>query len=197
MNAKSDMLARIRRNLPQATPLPELDEAWIAYPDREAQFIEVLKSVGGAAMIAERGAALDEIVKTFPCMEGAQQIVCTLPEVSLGNVKLDDIDDPHDLGDVDVAILTGEFAVAENAAVYVTDRGIKHRAVYFLTQHLVLVVPRSEMLDHMHQAYDRISFEGAGYGLFIAGPSKTADIEQSLVIGAHGPKSLTVILRED
>jgi len=98
------------------------------------------------------------------------------------------------LEDVDIAIARGDFAVAENGAVWVTDRDMTHRAILFITQHLVLVVPRDQVIDNMHQAYERLSFAGAGFGVFLSGPSKTADIEQSLVIGAHGPRSLTVFL---
>ena len=104
------------------------------------------------------------------------------------------VDDPHALEDVDVAILPGEFAVAENGAVWIDSATVQQRAIYFLTQHLVLIVPRGEIVDNLHQAYARIGFEGPGYGLFISGPSKTADIEQSLVIGAHGPRSQHVML---
>jgi L-lactate dehydrogenase complex protein LldG len=71
---------------------------------------------------------------------------------------------------------------------------MKHRAILFITQHLVLVVPRDQVIDNMHQAYERLSFADPGFGVFLSGPSKTADIEQSLVIGAHGPRSLTVFL---
>src|SRR5262249_25432909 len=98
----------------------------------------------------------------------------------------------HALADVDFAILPAHFGVAENGAVWVTDAGVKHRAVYFLTQHLALVLPADQMVDNMHQAYERLAFAGPGFRAFISGPSKTADIEQSLVIGAHGPRSLTV-----
>lgn len=48
----------------------------------------------------------------------------------------------------------------------------------------------------MHEAYKLISFDKPSYGVFVSGPSKTADIEQSLVIGAHGPKSGYVIFVE-
>ena len=88
----------------------------------------------------------------------------------------------------------GEFAVAENGAVWVPDQRMKHRVASFITQHLALIVPGDQIVHNMHQAYDRLNFEATGFGVFISGPSKTADIEPSLVIGAHGARSLTVFL---
>lgn len=194
MSAKSEILANIRRHGLLGTPAPELDEAWITYADRERQFAEVLKSIGGQMQVVGSTAAIDEAVRALSCFASAQQIVCHVSGVALGNLELQSVSDPHDLSGVDVAIMPGQFAVAENGAVWVTDESIAHRAIYFITQHLVLVVPRSQILDNLHQAYERLAFNDRGYGLFIAGPSKTADIEQSLVIGAHGPRSLTVLL---
>jgi L-lactate dehydrogenase complex protein LldG len=63
-----------------------------------------------------------------------------------------------------------------------------------VTEHLVLVVPAGQIVHNMHQAYDRIRLERPGFGIFISGPSKTADIEQALVIGAHGARSCTLFL---
>ncbi|MCU0876268.1 MAG: lactate utilization protein [Pirellulaceae bacterium] len=199
MSSKTDILSRIRRNQPTPLPLPDLDAAWTEYADRETQFLEVLTMVGGAGLVVADQHELTERVAAIPVVRAAQKVVCpiaalqaSIPAGSL--VELEAIDNPHQLSDIDVAILPGEFAVAENAAVWVSDAAVRHRAIYFIAQHLVLVVPRQQMIDHLHQAYDRLSFAGAGYGLFISGPSKTADIEQSLVIGAHGPRSLTVLL---
>jgi L-lactate dehydrogenase complex protein LldG len=199
MSSKTDILSRIRRNQPTPLPLPDLAAAWTEYADREAQFLEVLTMVGGAGLVVADQQELAARVAAIPAVRAAERVVCTVAgldqSVPAGTlVDLATIDNPHELADIDVAILPGEFAVAENAAVWVTDAAVRHRAIYFIAQHLVLVVPRDAVLDHLHQAYERLSFAGAGYGLFISGPSKTADIEQSLVIGAHGPRSLTVLL---
>ncbi len=90
-------------------------------------------------------------------------------------------------------MLPGAFGVAENGAIWVTSAGVRHRAIYIIVQHLVLVIPASEIVDTMHDAYARIDPAKTDWGAFISGPSKTADIEQSLVVGAHGPRSLDVI----
>ena len=100
----------------------------------------------------------------------------------------------HELADLDLAILEGSPAVAESGAVWVVPADARQRAAAFLAQHLVLVVPRHTLVHELHEAYERIDPAAAPYGCFVAGPSKTADIEQSLVIGAHGPRSLTVLL---
>ena len=95
---------------------------------------------------------------------------------------------------IGLAVLPGAFAVAENGAVWLPTDGLRHRGVFVVTEHLALAVPGGEIVNDMHEAYRRIAFPGPGFGTFIAGPSKTADIEQALVIGAHGARTCTVFL---
>jgi L-lactate dehydrogenase complex protein LldG len=194
MSSRDAILRSIRRHLPESSPLPDLDGPWIVYPDPAAQFATVLEQIGGKAVRVADRAALASELKQLPQFLDSRKTVCGLADVVPSDVELAAVDDPHQLADVDLAILPGEFAVAENGAVWVTDRGLRHRVIYFLCQHLVLVVPADQVVSNMHEAYRRIRVEGAGFGTFLSGPSKTADIEQSLVIGAHGPKSLTVFL---
>ncbi len=104
------------------------------------------------------------------------------------------VDDPHHLENVDCAVLRGHFCVAENGAIWVTDDNVKHRVLYFIPQHISLVVPASQIVHNMHEAYSRITIGAHLLAGFISGPSKTADIKQSLVIGAHGARSLTLYL---
>ncbi len=103
-------------------------------------------------------------------------------------------EDPHALETLEVAILDGQFGVAENGAIWLEDRQLGLRALPFATEHLVIVLDRNRLEDTMHQGYEKIAAAHSGFGLFLAGPSKTADIEQSLVIGAQGAKSLRVVL---
>ena len=202
-SSKQAILDAIRRNRPAEADAPELNQDWTTYADPRQHFAEVLESVGGQARFVSSRDELNEQLRALPAYVAAQKIVSLVPDVGDPNVDFTIVDSPHALQDVDVAILPGEFAVAENGAVWVTDRHVPLRVVFFLCQHLVLVVPAANVVDHMHAAYARLASAGDGggsifakpvFGSFISGPSKTADIEQALVIGAHGPRSLTVFL---
>ena len=194
MSSRDDILAAVRRHLPEASPLPDLAGPWIEYPDPIAQFASVLEMIGGRCVRVSNIEAINGELAAMPIYAAAKQMVSRVPGAGASTVDLDAIDDPHVLEDIDFALLPGEFAVAENAAVWVHDRGLKHRVIYFLCQHLAFVVRATDVVHNMHQGYERLSFIEPGFGSFIAGPSKTADIEQSLVIGAHGPRSLTVFV---
>jgi L-lactate dehydrogenase complex protein LldG len=192
MASRDDILRAVRASQPPAAKLPGLVQEWISYPDRRRQFAELVESVGGRCVFVDDVDGVNRELASLSAYTTAKRIVSLVSGAGAPNVDLEAVDDPHALADVDFAILPGRFGVAENGAVWVTDEGVPHRAVYFLVQHLALVLPAGEIVDNLHQAYERLAFDGPGFGVFISGPSKTADIEQSLVIGAHGPRSLTV-----
>lgn len=109
-----------------------------------------------------------------------------------GRRRFDKTMDGLSLAEVDVLEIDGEFGVAENGAIWLSEEALPHRVAPFICQHLVINVKK--IVPHMHAAYEELGQMRSGFGLFLAGPSKTADIEQSLVIGAHGARSLTVVI---
>ncbi|HET9626715.1 MAG TPA: LUD domain-containing protein [Kofleriaceae bacterium] len=200
MTARDDILGRLRRAAPPACEPPTLDALGVTFPDPLAQLAAAMATVGGACVRVADRAAAEAAIAALPQVAAARQIVSLAPGLGHalpGTLDLAAIDDPHALASLDVAILPGTLAVAENAAVWIDGRVLLHRAVFVITDHLVLVVHARDVVHHMHQAYDRIADRPRGYGLFISGPSKTADIEQVLVVGAQGARTCTLIVIED
>src|SRR5690606_38639639 len=101
---------------------------------------------------------------------------------------------PHSLETIDLAIINAPLGVAENGAVWISETDFAVRILPFITSNLVLILSKRDICLHMHEAYTIISKRDRHFGLFLSGPSKTADIEQCLVIGAQGAVSVTVFL---
>jgi L-lactate dehydrogenase complex protein LldG len=195
--ARDDILRKVRSQQWDGPERPDLAQNWTRYADPRKQFAEVLAAVGGRCFSVSSAAQAQADLDQFEPYATANRIVSLVPGIGRTNFDLAAVSDPHDLEDVDFAILPGDLAVAENAAVWVTDESVRHRVLYFIPQHVALVVRASRLVSNMHEAASRIDLAARAFGCWISGPSKTADIEQALVIGAHGARSMTVYLLGD
>ncbi|WP_419763546.1 MAG: LutC/YkgG family protein [Arcobacter sp.] len=194
MSSKEEILNAIKsNNVVKDAILPEYDDFGITFENKLEKFTEVIKTVGGDSIVTTKD-KLDETINNL--YDDLTIIYSNVDYCSLSNFDANKEDDAHHLKDIDLAIVKGNFAVAENGAVWLKDENNRHRSLYFIAQNIIIVVNKNDIVNNMHEAYSKIEFEDSGYGVFVSGPSKTADIEQSLVIGAHGPKSGYIIFVE-
>ena len=191
MGSKEEIFARIKAHSVDQVERPEMTFAPLVFPDPLAQFEKILKAVGANYVLLDKGQDVNEAIrKAYP---EAKTIASNLPEISCATVNPDTLDDPRELNGTDVGVIRGEFGVLENGMVWINQH-TRYKALFFIAEALVILLDRNELVNNMHEAYARPGFDNYGYGCFIAGPSKTADIEQALVIGAHGARGVTVIL---
>ncbi len=195
MTSREKILAAVKESQPELTPLPNLD---LFYQNKNtnvenlANFISVVERIGAKTYLVHNYAQImSQLKQNFDL--GGKRIVSAVREL---DAIVDEYkgSNNHELADVELMILPTHFAVAENGACWLNDELYQERLLPFIPQHLAFIVKKEDVVPTMHQAYELIADKSYGFGAFIAGPSKTADIEQSLVLGAHGPRSLTVFV---
>ena len=194
MSNKEEILKRYRANVREKYDMPDLSDInAITYPDPLVQFIKMTESVGGHVIEVKEGQDINTLVKEL--YPEAKEIASNLPEITIATRNPDTVGQASDLNGTDVGIIRGQFGVAENACVWIPQQ-MKEKAVCFISENLVILLPKSQIVNNMHEAYKRIEFdkEYDGYGTFISGPSKTADIAQVLVMGAQAARSATILL---
>ena len=191
---KEELLQKLRHNTREQYDMPDSHIAGITYPDAVAQFVEASKAVGANVLIAQAGESLDNIVRrAYP---EAKVIASNIAELSIATINPDTVEEAQQLNGTDVGVVCGQIGVAENGCVWI-PQSMRQKAVCFIVEQLVIVLPKSGIVDNMHQAYDCIQMPTTGLGCFISGPSKTADIEQALVMGAQAARDVTVVITQD
>lgn len=188
MSTRDTILYAIRQHKPAEESLPVIDAtAAITYPDLYAQFKSVLETIGGVCVEAADETAAREYIRSLDPVPVLVDTTTSFPDNLATQTA-------SALADVDLAIIKGGIAVAENGAIWVTEKEMVNRLLPFIAQQLILIIHEKDIVPTMHQAYEKIRVNDTGFGAFIAGPSKTADIEQSLVIGAHGPCGMRAVV---
>ena len=190
MTSREKILSAIQSNQPDYQELTVEFKFESVFENLYEKFAEVLRFVGGEAIEVSTYEEIKANVREH--YQGVTNIATTIDELSeLADFSLY-VSDPHELEMLNLAIIKGDFAVAENAAIWVSEHQLPHRALPMITQYLAIVIHKKNLVTNMHRAYERVKVNETGFGTFISGPSKTADIEQSLVIGAHGARGLIV-----
>ena len=192
MSSREKILASVLHNQPQLTPLPDISIFKVHNQDIVQKYIDTFIGIGGKIFSVE---SIDAVKILIPeNFDITKRIVTTLPELTDVAELYSPTADPHSFQDVELAIINAHFSVAENGAVWLTEPVMGHRILPYICQHLAVIVSATSIVSTMHDAYARIGEEEYGFGAFIGGPSKTADIEQALVMGAHGPITMTVFI---
>lgn len=195
MGSREAILAKIKSNKPEPLSLPQIDAGIFEEGlDIIKEFTKKVEIVGGNVLQASSNEDVINQIKSI--IPNTAINYSTLEKTQdFNTLDLATVKNPKDLEDLDILILESNLGVAENGAVWVSDNELPIRVLPFITKHLVLVLSSEDIVPYMHQAYEKKQNQSSGFGVFISGPSKTADIEQSLVIGAHGALSLTVFIK--
>lgn len=191
MSNKEEILKNIRLHTSERVEMPLIALDAIHYSDKVEQFVEVSKSVGANAVVLREGEDINALIRSL--YPDAGKSASNVPGID-AVINPDDVRTSQELNGISLGIVQGVFGVAENGCVWVVQN-VKERSLYFISEYLVLLIDKDQLVDNMHEAYKKVQFNDYGFGCFISGPSKTADIEQALVVGAHGAKGVTVILR--
>ena len=195
MSSKEDILKKYRANVREKFDMPDLsDIRAVTYPDPLVQFIAMSETVGGHVIEVKGDRTVDSLIREL--YPDAKEIASNLPEVTIATRNPDTVGRARDLNGTDVGVIRGLFGVAENGCVWIPQQ-MKEKAVCFISENLVILLSKSQIVNNMHEAYRRIEFNDYGYGTFISGPSKTADIAQVLVMGAQAARSVTILLMPD
>lgn len=194
MSTREKIVNAIAINQPELVALPVIDKnVLIRYKDIYVQFKTVLESIGGKVELIQDITELKEqlivdkatgnfVVNAIAALGGLDNQVASFTASELEKVER--------------VYIKGTVGVAENGAIWIYESQMINRLLPFICQHLIVVIDKKDIVPTMHHAYDSIDVAKEGFGAFIAGPSKTADIEQSLVIGAHGARSTTIYVIE-
>jgi L-lactate dehydrogenase complex protein LldG len=193
MDDRDQILKRLTSIRPEKKPPGYLSRKQVADDEMIRIFIYNLEQGGGKGIYLKKKSLPATLKKLF---SGSDEVLNLSDNASLNALKQINKTDFGRIDHIDLLLVDGLIGVSENGAVWLTGDCLGDRRFPFITHKMVIILNKKDLVFDLSQAYRRIDLSEHQFGIWIAGPSKTADIEQSLVIGAQGATQHTVIITD-
>ncbi len=181
--SKSSILNAIKNANTKKVKLKTFETIFTTYDDKESIFKTNLKKAGGEVFEIEKEEINQKINELFG---SSKKIVSFVKDCKINTIDKNSLYSPKDLKKADIAVVEASFGVCENGALWCNGKSVKFRSIYVICENLIILLNKKNLLNNMNEAYKKVDLKENNFGIFISGPSKTADIEQALVVGAHG-----------
>lgn len=208
ISSKELMLKKIRKALLEKrdNPYPNLEESPLYQTNTEELeilFAEQLTNVAGNFIFCENGVDFIENILELAERFNWRKIYCWEPELQalLSHYEFPFYQTDKDFEQAEVGITLCEALIARNGSVMVSNKDAAGRRLSIYPHQHIVIARTGQLVLDLKDAFQMLKNK---YGnqipsmiSTITGPSRTADIEKTLVLGAHGPKELFVFLIDD
>ncbi|MBV5313969.1 MAG: lactate utilization protein [Prolixibacteraceae bacterium] len=168
----------------------------------ELEFKTNLEMIGGKVISCKTNSEIAEQVGLICRERNKSSVFCidpTLQELLKSTVKIDS--DELNFLELNIGVTRCEFLVAHLGSVLISSAQISGRRLNVFPETHIVVANQEQLTNYLDTAIEKLQnkYKNELPSLIsnITGPSRTADIEKTLVMGMHGPKSLIVLISEE
>jgi len=206
--SREKILKKIRNALISKTenPYPSLDMDSSVYNDfteyKDITFAEKFTLAGGKFIYCENESELRTNLQALVTEKSFETIVCKDPLITeiLDKSNIQYTDKVIELDENSAGITQCEYLIARQGSIMVSSKQISGRRLNVFPETHIVIARTDQIVEELKEAFQLIKTkyqpEFPSLVSLITGPSRTADIEKTLVMGAHGPKDLYVLLMD-
>ncbi|MBK3517258.1 LutC/YkgG family protein [Carboxylicivirga marina] len=202
--ARANILNRLKHaDINKGGLIPERGRSADVFPVPENlldTFIEEFEKVNGQVFVCNNDEEFTNHFESERVSKGWTNIICKddelkvlLPEESL-------LTDDSKMDDIGVGITACEYLIARTGSIMISAAGLSGRLLNVFPPVHVVVAHENQLVAFLDDAIEKFSAKYSdnwpSQATIVTGPSRTADIEKTLVMGAHGPKELILFVRK-
>ncbi|MDQ3193017.1 MAG: lactate utilization protein [Bacteroidota bacterium] len=208
--SREKILKKVRNALIHKSSKPESENIDFESPiyskqeeSAEITFAQKFTALNGKFAFCENTKEFESIIKEFSAEAALGEIYCAEESIKelLTNAGIKHTDNPAKLTSCEVSVTNCEYLIARTGSIMISSRQSSGRKLPVFPDKHIVVAYSSQLVDDIKDALKAIKLKYADKApsliSLISGPSRTADIEKTLILGAHGPKEIYLFLIDD